>query len=438
MSISPSSEPSAVDPLGEALHRLEASIAGAASLPVARPKGQQPKSLVPEGEEVGGIAATPRSPALSSSPQALDAPPDQNGVSQAPIPVPVPRALGTVSKVEIKSPPKQRVADLGDPPNPAAPLPKTAPVRPKAAPLPVSVPSPPARSGDTLPLSEDEFLPYFDNGEAATVSVRKGNRRLGRSSWQIFLWVTVLQVAVLSVAALIAWPMLKGMLAADADRDAGVEPSPAAVSVAVPDEEVEALRAEIEVLRRQVSATPENAWKELEFLEGRNKLLESGDRAIENADRAAYDHLIKLAGGAEDERLRSGAAAEVLRVRFAYSTGLRTESHTLPVGQLFPSLRGKSEMALNTDQLVKVLLDTEVESTHRVKAAYLLADRRGGKAADALAAAVAEDMNLDVVREASMTFGEMTGYRSSDLLDTGRLGAWWETNAQRVKAVIGD
>jgi len=287
-------------------------------------------------------------------------------------------------------------------------------------------------------LSEDEFLPYFDNGEAATVSVRKGNRRLGRSSWQIFLWVTVLQVAVLSVAALIAWPMLKGMLAADADRDAGVEPSPAAVSVAVPDEEVEALRAEIEVLRRQVSATPENAWKELEFLEGRNKLLESGDRAIENADRAAYDHLIKLAGGAEDERLRSGAAAEVLRVRFAYSTGLRTESHTLPVGQLFPSLRGKSEMALNTDQLVKVLLDTEVESTHRVKAAYLLADRRGGKAADALAAAVAEDMNLDVVREASMTFGEMTGYRSSDLLDTGRLGAWWETNAQRVKAVIGD
>jgi hypothetical protein len=187
-----------------------------------------------------------------------------------------------------------------------------------------------------------------------------------------------------------------------------------------------------------LSATPGEVWKELEYLGERNRLLELADRAIDTADREAFDKLVVISGGASDDRLRAGAVAEVLRVRFAYRTGIRSESHTLPVGQLFPSLRGKSEMELSTDQLVKVLLGSESAAADRTKAAYLLADRRGGKAADALAKAVAEDKNLDVVREAAMTFSEMTGYRSANLLDTRRLGQWWEVNAARVKAVVGD
>ncbi len=295
------------------------------------------------------------------------------------------------------------------------------------------------KPGDTQRLDDDDLSPVFDDAGQAAISVRRGNRKVAPTS--ILIWVALVQVGVLAVAAAVAWPLLKrGLGGGGAGAAAPAERPDAALAEQVEAglQKIAALEAELAEVRGRLGATPDKSWEEIEFLSGRNRLLELGDRAIRHADRTAYDRLRELAGSAPDERLRDGAAAEILRVGFAYSTGLRSESHTLPVGKLFPSLRDKDERALSTDQLVKVLGDTGLDAAHRVKAAYLLADRRGGKAADALAAAVAGDPDLDVVREAVMTFSEMTGYRTDDLLDADRLAAWWRTHTDRVKAVIGD
>ena len=57
---------------------------------------------------------------------------------------------------------------------------------------------------------------------------------------------------------------------------------------------------------------------------------------------------------------------------------------------------------------------------------------RTSKAATALVNVVANDSNLDVVREAAMTFSEMTGFRNEDLLDVNSLINWWQKNSDKV------
>ena len=81
--------------------------------------------------------------------------------------------------------------------------------------------------------------------------------------------------------------------------------------------------------------------------------------------------------------------------------------------------------------MISLLDDLEARDEHRVRAAYRLADKRNENAATALVNFVANDENLDVVREAAMTFSEMTGFRNDDLLDVHSLINWWEKNSEK-------
>ena len=175
-----------------------------------------------------------------------------------------------------------------------------------------------------------------------------------------------------------------------------------------------------------------DVYEELDYLRQRNELISLGDLAIHNADRQSLDKLISIRKKDADPRLQSGAASEILRVKLAYMNGLRRGSQSIPIGQLFPEYDVDNEVDLNTEQLISLLDDLEAVDAHRVRAAYLLADKRNGKAATALVNVVANDSNLDVVREAAMTFSEMTGFRNEDLLDANSLVNWWEKNSDKV------
>ncbi len=175
-----------------------------------------------------------------------------------------------------------------------------------------------------------------------------------------------------------------------------------------------------------------DVYEELDYLRQRNELISLGDLAIHNADRQSLDKLISIREKNADPRLQSGAASEILRVKLAYMNGLRRGSQSIPIGQLFPEYDVDNEVDLNTEQLISLLDDLEAVDAHRVRAAYLLADKRNGKAATALVNVVANDSNLDVVREAAMTFSEMTGFRNEDLLDANSLVNWWEKNSDKV------
>ena len=105
---------------------------------------------------------------------------------------------------------------------------------------------------------------------------------------------------------------------------------------------------------------------------------------------------------------------------------------------MFPDSSLDNEAELNTKQLIELLDNAEAKVDNRVRAAYLLADKRNSKAADALVKAVQTDPNLDVVREAAMTFSEMTGFKNEDLLNTDILLQWWKNNSDEVMIMLSN
>lgn len=203
-------------------------------------------------------------------------------------------------------------------------------------------------------------------------------------------------------------------------------------------ERINSLSNELKNITQATEVSAEDVYKELVYLRERNKLITLGDSAIHNSDRASLDKLIRVSEESEDDRLRTGASSEILRVKFAYMNGLRRGTHTIPVGQLFPDSSLDSETELNTDQLIQLLDNAEAKVDNRVRAAYLLADKRNSKAADALVKVVETDSNLDVVREAAMTFSEMTGFKNEDLLNTEVLLQWWKNNSEQVRIALSN
>ena len=195
---------------------------------------------------------------------------------------------------------------------------------------------------------------------------------------------------------------------------------------------LDALSKNLDQISSLSNSSAADVYEELDYLRQRNELISLGDLAIHNADRQSLDKLISTREKNADPRLQSGAASEILRVKLAYMNGLRRGSQSIPIGQLFPEYDVDNEVDLNTEQLISLLDDLEAVDAHRVRAAYLLADKRNVKAATALVNVVANDSNLDVVREAAMTFSEMTGFRNEDLLDANSLVNWWEKNSDKV------
>ena len=203
-------------------------------------------------------------------------------------------------------------------------------------------------------------------------------------------------------------------------------------------ERIDSMSEELKSITQVTEVSAKDVYKELVYLRERNKLITLGDSAIHNSDRASLDQLLRVSELSEDDRLKAGAASEILRVKFAYMNGLRRGTHTIPVGQLFPDQSLKNETELDTDQLIELLDNAEAKVDNRVRAAYLLADKRNSKAADALAKVVETDLNLDVVREAAMTFSEMTGFKNEDLLNTDVLLQWWRSNSDQVRIMLSN
>ncbi len=203
-------------------------------------------------------------------------------------------------------------------------------------------------------------------------------------------------------------------------------------------ERIDSFSDELKSINQVTEVSAKDVYKELVYLRERNKLITLGDSAIHNSDRASLDQLLRVSEESEDDRLKTGAASEILRVKFAYMNGLRRGTHTIPVGQLFPDQSLKNEAELDTDQLIELLDNAEAKVDNRVRAAYLLADKRNSKAADALAKVVETDLNLDVVREAAMTFSEMTGFKNEDLLNTGVLLQWWRNNSDQIRVILSN
>ncbi|MBV63891.1 MAG: hypothetical protein CMP45_05230 [Rickettsiales bacterium] len=284
----------------------------------------------------------------------------------------------------------------------------------------------------------------FVNGSAITnkekseeIQSQKTNSKISRLSSTFTFSISFLLFA--TVVGFILWPNIKNLMnkeltaiydAAKIDEESlksGILEKLGSVN-----SRLDSLSNNIDQISSLSDTSAIDVYKELDYLRQRNELIALGDLAIHNSDRKSLDKLIAAREKNADARLQAGAASEILRVKLAYMNGLRRGSQSIPVGQLFPEYEIDNELELNTEQLIGLLDDFDVRDDHRVRAAYLLADKRNGEAAMALVDAVANDGNLDVVREAAMTFSELTGFRSEDLLDSDSLIEWWQKNSERV------
>jgi hypothetical protein len=164
---------------------------------------------------------------------------------------------------------------------------------------------------------------------------------------------------------------------------------------------------------------------ELVLLKERNRLAGYADEAIATGARAPYDRLWEAL---DDPRLASlvhAARAEILRVQNYYLSGSRLDAYDIPVASYFPDSAALKDSQLKEDELVTLLANPKHPWQVRMKAANLIGLRRSKNAGDALVKAILEDQNLDVVKEASFSFEQMTGFRAR-LFEPASVKAWWD------------
>ena len=163
---------------------------------------------------------------------------------------------------------------------------------------------------------------------------------------------------------------------------------------------------------------------DLILLKERNRLTSYADEAIATGAREPYDRLWQAL---EDQRLIKlihAARAEILRVQNFYLSGSRIESYTIQVGDYFPESASLKDSQLKDEQLIELLENKENPWQVRMKAANLLGLRRSRAVGDALVKAVKYDENLDVVKEATFSFEQMTGFRAR-IFEPASMDAWW-------------
>lgn len=164
---------------------------------------------------------------------------------------------------------------------------------------------------------------------------------------------------------------------------------------------------------------------ELVLLKERNRLTGYADEAIATASRASYE---KLWTALEDPRLVNlvhAARSEILRVQNYYLSGSRLEHYQISVADYYPDLANLRDTQLKDDQLIALLSNSKNPWQVRMKSANLLGQRRSTAVGDALVNAIKNDNNLDVVKEATFSFEQMTGYRAR-IFETASLDAWWK------------
>jgi hypothetical protein len=164
---------------------------------------------------------------------------------------------------------------------------------------------------------------------------------------------------------------------------------------------------------------------ELVLLKERNRLTAYADEAIATGARAPYQRLWEALDDPRLADLVHAARAEILRVQNFYLGGSRLERFEIPVATYFPEDAALKDTQLKDGQLIKLLHGQKNPWEVRVKAAFILGTRRSMEVGDALIETVKRDENLDVVKEATFSFEQLTGYRSR-IFDATSMEEWWK------------
>jgi hypothetical protein len=163
----------------------------------------------------------------------------------------------------------------------------------------------------------------------------------------------------------------------------------------------------------------------------RNRLTAYADEAISTGNRRTLNLLVDAMRDPDRATLFHAAQAEYYRVVVHYQMLSRIDpGYKLALRELFPGQSLRDEADLSTPQIIGLLQDPEKDWRARLRAAYLLTGRRTPEVGDALVAALRGDPNLDVAKEAQLSF-ESTFGRRFLLFDLAGIETWWQTQAMR-------
>jgi hypothetical protein len=164
---------------------------------------------------------------------------------------------------------------------------------------------------------------------------------------------------------------------------------------------------------------------ELVLLKERNRLTGYADEAISTGAREPYENLWAALDDPRRAKLIHAARTEILRVQNYYLSGSRIERYDIPVGDYYPDSASLRDAQLPEDKLIELMSNPKHPWQVRLKAANLLGLRRSTAVGDALVKVIKQDANLDVVKEATFSFEQMTGFRAK-LFEPASVEAWWK------------
>jgi len=172
------------------------------------------------------------------------------------------------------------------------------------------------------------------------------------------------------------------------------------------------------------------------MIKERNRLTAYADSAIASGDRRSYERLLEAFDDPSLAYLGEAARAEALRVYRFYFEGSRLRFHLIDPAAIFSDQQVGSEDELDRHHLISILSDLSLPWQDRTKAALLLGEHPELDALDALVDSVRDDPVLDVVREATFSFIQLTGKRF-ELFHVAALLDWWAENRLPFAETIG-
>jgi hypothetical protein len=167
---------------------------------------------------------------------------------------------------------------------------------------------------------------------------------------------------------------------------------------------------------------------ELRLLKERNRLSAYADEAISTGNRRPLDLIIEAMKDPDRATLFHAAKSEYYRVVGHFHLLYRIDpGYKLPVTELFSGGKVRDEADLKTDQIIALLENKDHDWQVRLRAAFLLGGRRTPEVGDALVKALLHDPNLDVAKEAQLSFEQNVG-RNFMLFDLPGVESWWQTH----------
>ncbi len=166
---------------------------------------------------------------------------------------------------------------------------------------------------------------------------------------------------------------------------------------------------------------------ELRLMKERNRLSAYADEAISTGARRPLALIIETMKDPERAGLYHAAHAEYYRIMGHYQFINRIDpAYKLPLDKLFPGKKIGDEADLSTEQIIGLVQNKDIDWQSRLRAAFLLGGRRAPEVAEALLRVLKEDPNLDVAKEAQLSFEQNVG-RHFLLFDIAGIDAWWRS-----------